>query len=445
MPEAEAAEQRSYGRGAAVLSIGIGVTGLITYAYFSLASHTLSEADYGRITLLWSSVFVTVSVLYRPVEQLLSRTIADRHERGLGGRSHLRVAATIQLALGALFAVVALAARGPIQDDLFGGSETLYWVLIVTVLAYAVSYFARGFLAGSHRFGLYGGLVFMEAVSRCLFAVAAAVGIASGQSVVALGIAAAPIVSLAVVPWALGRRLPEAVARDPHEEFAEARVLDEAAAGEPGGEPEFTLAHGSGFAVAVLLIMLAEQTFLNAGPLLVKATEGAAGAALAGFTFNVLLIARAPLQLFQAVQTSILPHLTRLSASGESDPFRRSVNVTLLAIALFAAAVALVMLAIGPTVMDLVFGGDLEYDRGGLVLISLGMGLYLAAATLNQALLARAHARAACAAWLVSAAGYVGFLLLPGFDDRVLQVEIGYAGAALVLCALLAGLYRRSH
>jgi O-antigen/teichoic acid export membrane protein len=439
------AEKRSYGRGAAVLSIGIGVTGLITYAYFALASHSLSEDDYGRITLLWSSVFVTVSVLYRPVEQLLSRTIADRQERGLGGRSHLRVAATIQLALGVAFAVGALIARQPIQDDLFGGSETLYLVLIVAVLAYAVSYFARGFLAGSHRFGLYGGLVLMEASSRCLFALAVAVGVASGQSVVALGIAAAPIVSLAVVPWALGRRLPAAVARDPAAEAAEARALDEASAGEPGGEPEFTLSHGTGFAVAVLLIMVAEQTFLNAGPLLVKATAGAEGAALAGFTFNVLLIARAPLQLFQAVQTSILPHLTRLRASGETDPFRRSVNVTLTAIAAFAAAVALVMLAVGPTLMDVVFGGELEYDRGGLVLISVGMGLYLAAATLNQALLARARAKAACACWLAAATGFVLFLLVPDFDDRVLQVEVGYAGAALVLCALLGAMYRRSH
>jgi O-antigen/teichoic acid export membrane protein len=430
-----AAEKRGYGRGAAVLSIGIGVTGLITYAYFALASHSLSEDDYGRITLLWSSVFVTVSVLYRPVEQLLSRTIADRHERGLTGRSHLRVAATIQLALGVAFAVGALLARGPIEEELFGGSETLYRVLIVTVLAYAVSYFARGFLAGSHRFGLYGGLVLMEASSRCLFALAVAVGIASGQSVVALG----------VVPWALGRRLPEAVAGDADAEAAEARALDEASAGEPGGEPELTLSHGTGFAVAVLLIMVAEQTFLNAGPLLVKATEGAEGAALAGFVFNVLLIARAPLQLFQAIQTSILPHLTRLRAAGQADPFRRSVDVTLTAIAAFAAAVALAMLAVGPTVMDLVFGGERGYDRGGLLLISLGMGLYLGAATLNQALLARARARAACACWLAAAGGFVLFLLLPDFDDRVLQVEAGYAGAALVLCTLLGALYRRSH
>src|SRR3954454_11489033 len=56
-----------YGRGAAVLSVGIGVTGLITFAYFALASHSLPEDEYGGITLLWSAVFITVSVLYRPV------------------------------------------------------------------------------------------------------------------------------------------------------------------------------------------------------------------------------------------------------------------------------------------------------------------------------------------------------------------------------------------
>ena len=163
-----------------MLSVGIGATGLITFAYFSLASHSLSESDYGGITLLWSAVFITVSVLYRPVEQLLSRTIADRDARGQAGSEHLRVAATIQLALGVLFAVLALALRDPLQDDLLDGSETLYWVLIVAVLAYAASYFARGYLAGHGRFELYGGLVLMEAGSRCLFALAVAVGIAEG-------------------------------------------------------------------------------------------------------------------------------------------------------------------------------------------------------------------------------------------------------------------------
>ena len=54
--------------------------------------------------------------------------------------------------------------------------------------------------------------------------------------------------------------------------------------------------------------MFSEQAFLNAGPLIIRGLQGAAAA---GFIFNVLMIARAPLQLFQAVSTSILPHLTR--------------------------------------------------------------------------------------------------------------------------------------
>jgi O-antigen/teichoic acid export membrane protein len=435
---------RNYGRGAAILSVGIGATGLITFAYFSLASHSLPEAEYGRISLLWSAIFITVSVLYRPVEQLLSRTIADRDARGVAGSEHLRVAATIQLGLGVLFCVAALALRGPLQDGLLGGSEALYWILIVTVLAYAASYFARGFLAGHHRFGLYGGLVFMEASSRCLFALAVAVGIAEGQTAVALGMAAAPVVSLAVVPPALARRIrPAPVARGEAGE-PDPGLLDAAARDEPAArEPEFTLSRGSGFAVAVLLIMVCEQTFLNAGPLLIEATRGERGAALAGFVFNVLLIARAPLQLFQAVQTSILPHLTRLRAGGETDPFHRSVNLTLAASIGFGGCVALAMLLVGPPVMDLLFGGDTDYERLGLVLIALGMGLYLAAATLNQALLAHGRAAAAAGAWVVTAAGFVLFLLIAGFDDAVLEVEVAFLGAAACLSGVLYAVYRR--
>jgi hypothetical protein len=316
----------------------------------------------------------------------------------------------------------------------------------VSVLAYAASYFARGYLAGHRMFPLYGGLVLMEASSRCLFALAVAIGIAEGQSAVALGMAAAPIVSLAVVPPALARRLaPSAPAGEgaPAPELDPA-LLDAAAREEPAArEPEFTLARGAGFAAAVLVIMLCEQTFLNAGPLLVKATEDSGGAALAGFTFNVLLIARAPLQLFQSVQTSILPHLTEMRMAGDSEAFTRSVGVTLRAIAGFAGIVALALLAIGPWAMDILFGSDVDYGRFGLALIALGMGLYLAAATLNQAALARGRAKEAAACWVASALAFVGFLLIPGWDDRIVQVEVGYAAGAAVLCALLHWLYRR--
>ena len=127
------AEARRFGRSAGMLSLGIGSAGLLTYLYFSLASHNLSRTDYGEIVVLWSAVFVPISVLFRPVEQLLSRTIAERQAHGQPIGSALRVAATIQLGLAAAFAVVALALRGPIQDDLLSGNETLYWILVTAV------------------------------------------------------------------------------------------------------------------------------------------------------------------------------------------------------------------------------------------------------------------------------------------------------------------------
>jgi hypothetical protein len=73
------------------------------------------------------------------------------------------------------------------------------------------------------------------------------------------------------------------------------------------------------------------------------------------------------------------------------------------------------------------------------------MGLYLAAATLNQALLAHGHAQRAAGAWIVCAAAFALFLLLVEFDDRVLQVELAFLGAAAALSVLLFALYREAH
>jgi O-antigen/teichoic acid export membrane protein len=415
------APSSGYGRGARILSVGIATTGVVTFAYFSVASHVLDDDQYASISLLWSVLFVTVSVIYRPVEQLLSRTIADRRARGFAAGHPMRTPLLIQAGFALAFAVVALALRGPIQDGLFDGSAALYWILFVAVLAYAASYFARGWLAGHQWFGLYGGLVFLEATSRLMFALAVAVGIAEGQTAVALGMAAAPFVSLVVVPLAFARH-PRAGVR---------RTEDD----------ELSVARGGRFAVAVLAIMLAEQTLLNGAVLTTDLT--ASDAAVAGFVFNVLLIARAPLQLFQAVQGSLLPHLAGLEARAGRAEARHAVRITVLAIAGFALAVAVGLVAIGPWVMDVLFDDAATYGRWGLALVALGMGFHLMAGTLNQAALARDEAGAAAAAWLVAALVFVAWLVAPIVDDELVRAEVGYLGAAALLCGLLAALYHR--
>jgi O-antigen/teichoic acid export membrane protein len=416
-------EARRYGRAAGLLSVGVGATGLITYLYFAIASHELSRVDYGEVVVLWTAVFITVAMLHRPIEQLLSRTVAEHEAQGRPTGRALRVAATIQLGVSAAFVVLALALRGPLQDDLLSGSETLYWILIGAVTAYGASYFARGFLAGSHRFVLYAILIIAESISRTLFPLAVALGIATGQSAVALGMVAAPVLSLAVVPALFFRR---------------ARV--QPVRPERSG-PEFTLAYGGGFAAAVLFIMLSEQALLNAGPLLINSTSGAA---LAGFMFNILMIARAPIQLFQAVTTSLLPHLTRLRSDGSGEgeeAFRLSVRVTIRGIVGFAAVVALAVLIAGPELMHLAFGEKFEYERVDLLIVTAGMGLYLTASTFNQAALAQGQVRRASMCWVGSAVAFVLWCLLPVLEE-VRRVEVGYLGASTLLCVLLYAVYR---
>jgi len=72
------------------------------------------------------------------------------------------------------------------------------------------------------------------------------------------------------------------------------------------------------------------------------------------------------------------------------------------------------------------------------------LGLYLAAATLIQALLAHGRAPHAAVAWVGCAIAFALFLLIADFDNRVLQVEVAFLGAAAALCALLHSLYRRA-
>jgi O-antigen/teichoic acid export membrane protein len=412
-------ETTGYGRSAGLLTAAFGAAGLLVYLYFAIASHSLDSEEYGEVVVLWSAVYVISLTLFRPTEQLLARSLA---ERGMSG-AVLRVAAAIQFAAAAASVALVLALHGPISDDLLSGDETAYAVLLGALVGYAAAYYARGLFAGTRRFGLYAALLLVESAVRLGFAIAYATGATDDTEAVMIGIAAAPLVSLVVVPLV--------------------RLGDRAVA--EGALPaDFSFTHGGGFAAAVLLIVLSEQIIIGSGPLFVRATVDAEAA---GKIFNILLVARAPLVLFQAIAASLLPHLARLRARGDAaalKEFRASTRRTALVIAAFAAAVTLGVLAIGPEAMQIAFGDDFEYDRLGLAIVAVGMGFYLCAATLNQAALAQGQARRAAVCWVACAAAFVVINLLPGLDE-FRQVEIGFTAVAVVLCGLLYALYRRPH
>jgi O-antigen/teichoic acid export membrane protein len=428
-----AEETRSYGRSAGLLTLALGAAGLLIYAFFAVSSHTLSKDDYGEIVVLWSIVFVVGATLFRPVEQLLSRAIAEHDQRREGTGHVLRVAAVIQAGLTLFALALLLALRGPIEDKLLSGGDFLYWVLLGALAGFGAAYFARGFLAGRGQFRLYSLLLLIESGSRLMFAVAVAVGIASSEEVIAAGIAIAPVAGLVVMPFALRGR-----------GWARRPVTARAAAPGATTEPEFSLTHGGAFAAAVLVMMLAEQVMISSGALFVRAAEGAAAA---GFIFNMLMVVRAPLVLFQAIAASLLPHLTRLRTRGDAsgeDAFRMSVNTTLLTIAAFATLTLLAVLAVGPQAMQIAFGDKFTYDRVGLAIVAVGMGFYLSGAALNQAALAQGQARRAAIPWATCAVAFVIWNLASPLD-AYRTVEVGFAGAAALLAGMLALLYVRPH
>ncbi len=78
--------------------------------------------------------------------------------------------------------------------------------------------------------------------------------------------------------------------------------------------------------------------------------------------------------------------------------------MTLLVVAGFAGSVTLGLLLLGPWGINLVFEPDWDYAAGTLALVGVGMGLHLAAGTLNQSALAHGRAPLAAAVWALAAA-----------------------------------------
>ena len=96
----------------------------------------------------------------------------------------------------------------------------------------------------------------------------------------------------------------------------------------------------------------------------------------------------------------------------------------------------------GPELMQVAFGDKFSYDRVGLELVTVGMGFYLCSGTLNQAALAQGQVRRAAACWVDCALAFLVWNLLPVLNE-FRRVEVGFVGAAALLCGLLYLLYRR--
>jgi O-antigen/teichoic acid export membrane protein len=400
------------------VAAGLGVSGLSVFAFLAVSGRALGPERYAPLAALWSLVFLLGPGLFAPLEQELARAISARRATGAGAGHVITRAALAGGAFAGLMTIVALALSVPLKDRLFDGSELLVVGLALSLPGYACFYFARGVLAGSDRFDLYGTVLAAEGFVRLLAGAGLALAAASAGAY-GLAVGLAPFVALPLLWPARG------------------------ALAEPGPPaPWNELTSNLGW---LLIGALLTQILVNAGPVVVKWLAAPGEDALAGSILAGLLITRVPLYLFQAVAAAMLPALSGFAAADDLAGYRHYLMRFVAIAGLLGVITVLGALVFGPLALELMFGAEYKLGRLDLLALAGSAAGVILANTFGSALIALGAQGASAAGWL---AGTVVFVLVTALgNDLLVRVETGLlagcVAAPLVMAALLAARLRQ--
>ncbi len=402
--------------GMGILSAAMLASGGLAYVFHILAARTLDAADYGRVAILWAALYLLVVMLFRPLEQTASRTMADRLARGEEVRSVVRSIVAIYLALVVLGLALVVPLWGTITERLFAGDGAFTVALVAGLYGYGLEYMLRGVYSGAQMFRSYGLTLMVDAVARLLVAAPLLVVASSGSAAAAVAVAG---IAGALVPGYLDRRRLRAL-------LARGR-----------GGP-FRYGAAAAFAGPAAVIAAADQLLVNGGPLLVVLGGGPGAMETAGVVFAATMLVRIPVYVFQGPAASLLPNLTRLHAHADAGLFRRTIGRA--AGALLGICVLIVLLAatIGPAAMSMLFGAGFDATRLELTLLGIGVSFYLVAATISQALLAAGDVWRAAVGWTLSAVAFVALYVL--LDGSPLQRTATALSVATAIGAVAVGI-----
>ena len=420
-PTTLAAERRPVFTGAWLLSGSMLVSGVLIYAFHVLAARALGPAAYGQIAVLWAAMFLAVIVLFRPLEQTISRALADRLARGHEGATVVRSVSILAVCILALLVGASALLWNVVSDRLFLGDSLMTALLVAGIAGYGLAYVIRGVLAGVRWFNGYGLSLIVDSVARLLIAVPLL--FMASKATAALAVIAAGAIG-ALVPLWFGRdRVRRAFA--------------------PKGGSRFELGSALAFAAPASVIAAADQLLVNGSSLLVILEGGRDASKTAGIVFAATMLVRVPTYVFQGLAAGLLPNLTHLNVVSDPRRFRRAVVHATGVLLCVGAGIVAVAALIGPQTMQLLYGSDFETGRAELVLLGAGVGFYLAASTLSQALLALDAGGRAAACWSSAAILFVAlYFAVPG--EPLWRISLAFALAIFVnLVALAAVTLRR--
>ena len=403
-----------------LLSAAMAAAGVLAYAFHILSARTLTTSEYGHIAALWAALFIAVVVLFRPLEQTTSRTVAHRLVRGQEARTVLRSVASIYCSLLAVVGVGAALAWGTMTQRLFDGNGFLTAMLVAGIAGYGIQYVARGVLGGIRQFRGLSLIHVSDGAVRFLVAVPL-LAIAS-EDVAAAALAAAGLGGALLPLWRCR---------------AQIAATREGSAGE-----QFDRTAALRFAAPASVIAGSDQLLVNGAPLLVIAAGGHDAAKAAAVVFAATMLVRVPVFLFSGVAGSILPNLARLNAADEHHRFIHTVTRVCLVFAGATIAIVAGAAAFGPAALRLLYGPAYTAPASDLALLGLGAGCYLASATMSQALLAEARATTGAVVWALSAGLFVCVETFAS-GDELHRVSLGIAAGMSASTVMLAFVFAR--
>ena len=160
-------EKNPLPEGTLAVGAGLIISGVTAYGFLAIASRAIPTTEaYAPLGVLWALMFVVGPGFFLPLEQEVSRALAHRRARGIGGGPLVRHAFLAGGVAATVLLVVAAATGGLLLDHLFDEEVLLLIGFMLGLAGYFFVHLLRGTLSGNGRFRTYGWLVASEAVLR---------------------------------------------------------------------------------------------------------------------------------------------------------------------------------------------------------------------------------------------------------------------------------------
>lgn len=375
-----------------IVGLGYLCSGAAMLAFFAVASRALTPTGLAEVAVTWTVIVLAGGCLLVPVEREVARRTAAAQAHSA------RFAALVAALTGVAAAVIAAAAtRTGIMSALGVGAS-----VAIGTTATAVG---RGTLAGHQRLRAAALITTSEGALRLLLIAALSAAGAATPTTVTLALAAAALLTGAAAVTAAHGQTPRAAVVRPDAP----RLLP----------------------VLVAASVISQLT-LNS-PVLIAKWTGATAVTVSTIAI-VLMIGRVPLYLFQAVQTTLLPHLTRLTQADEQHQARTDTNRVAAACALTGTIATITATALGPPLISTLYGPTYRPTPVLFTLIGIAATAALIALTLGQHQQAQRHHTTVLLAWTAAATTGIVAAMLP------ITSELRALGAPTTACLTAAAI-----